>query len=232
MAAIDPNLLNAQWLQYQQSQLSQNAIIPQAVQAQYAPQYTQQYAPPQQQGELVSNETIAAMSQFVESSNTAAIAARQYIQYLQAQLATVDIGYLQLVEFSAQQDALLDLFIHDREFALQYARGAWVRDQVSDEFMSRLANVYLEIAALSPRGASPEQRDPQYTGNPNPAFVAQLQPTPQPQNFIPPLPSSSGNPNNGITMEQYLQAQQQGLVGAARAAAMQNPASLYASLFQ
>jgi hypothetical protein len=227
MAAIDPNLLHAQWLQYQQSQLSQSAIIPQAAQAQYAPQYTQQYAPPQPQGELVSNETIAALSQFVEASNIAAIAAKQYIGYLEQALA----DQIKLIGFSAEQDRLINQFLYDREFALEYARYSWVREDVSDEFMSRLASVYLEIAALSPRGANPEQRNPEFTGNPNPSVAAQLMPPP-PQNFIPPLPSSSGNANNGITMEQYLIAQQQGLVGAARAAAMQNPSSLYASLFQ
>jgi hypothetical protein len=219
MAAIDPNLLHAQWLQYQQSQLSQSAIIPQYAQAQYAPQY----APLQSQGELVSNESIHALSQFIEASNTAAIASAQYIDLLESIMAE----HKKLIDFSAAQDDLIWRFLHDREFTLDYIRGAWIREGISDEFMSRLANVYLEIAALSPRGNNPE-----FTGNKNIKFDAELVRTPQQQNFIPPLPSSGGNGNNGITMEQYLIAQEQGFVGAARAAAMQNPASLYASLFQ
>jgi hypothetical protein len=216
MAAIDPNLLHAQWLQYQQSQLSKSAIIPQ-----YAPQY----APTQPQGEFLDANTIDSIADFIKASNLAAVASAQYIAHLQSELNTMDREYLRLAEFSGIQDALIGKFLFDREFALDYIRGAWPREAITDDFMSRLAEVYLEIAALSPRG-----NDPQYKGNPNPRFDAQVTTAPNYQS-IPPLPN--GNSVGGaITLDQYLAAQQQGQVGAARAAAMANPANLYASLFQ
>lgn len=217
MSAIDPALLQAQWLQLQNSQLAQSAIIP---------QYQQQYAPTQPAGEFVSAETIAALSQFIESANEASIAAAQYINLLES----MAVEHKNLIHFSAAQDDLIFRFLHDREFALDYIRGAWQRDAISDEFMSRFAEVYLEIAALSPRGA-----DPQYKGNSSIQFTAAVVPqnaiAPQP-NLIPPLPSSNGSATPYITMEQYLIAQAQGQVAQARAAALNNPAGLYGALFQ
>lgn len=227
MSGIDPALLQAQWLQYQQGQLSQSAITPQ-YQQQYAPPYAPPYAPTQPAGEFVSTETIAALAQFMESANAASVAAAEYIGLLES----MAIEHKKLIHFSAAQDDLIWRFLHDREFALDYARGAWTRDAISDEFMSRLAEVYLEIAALSPRGTGVGS-NPAYTGNPNIQFTAQVVPqNPAPQNLIPPLPSSSGNATPYITMEQYLIAQQQGQVAQARAAALQNPAGLYSALFQ
>jgi hypothetical protein len=220
MAAIDPNLLHAQWLQYQQSQLSKSAIIPQDI-PQYAPQYAHQYAPNAPQGDYISGETTLALAQFIQDSATAAQAAAEYIKLLESMM----FEHKKLIEFSAAQDDLIWRFLHDREFTLDYIRGAWTREAITDDFMSRLAEVYLEIAALSPRG-----NDPQYSGNPNPVFDAQVTTAPNYQS-IPPLPN--GNSGGGaITLDQYLAAQQQGQVGAARAAAMANPANLYASLFQ
>jgi hypothetical protein len=220
MAAIDPNLLHAQWLQYQQSQLSKSAIIPQG-----APQYAPQYAPNTPQGEFLDANTIDSIADFIKASNLAAVASAQYIAHLQSELNTMDREYLRLAEFSGIQEALIGNFLFNREFALDYIRGAWTREAITDDFMSRLAEVYLEIAALSPRG-----NDPQYKGNPNPRFDAQVTTAPNYQS-IPPLPN--GNSGGGaITLDQYLAAQQQGQVGAARAAAMANPANLYASLFQ
>lgn len=225
-AGIDPAMLQAQWLQHQRSQLSQSAIIPQT--PQYALQYQQtpQYAPQQAQG--LSQSDQYALIEHYEVSQKAAKAAKDYILYLEDAM----IEHFMLMIHSSKQDQLIKKFLFDRDFALQYARYGWVQEPITDRFASGLADAYLEIAALSPYQQSQQHRDPQFTGNPNPTFVAQLQPTMQPQNFIPPLPSSNGNASNGITLDQYLTAQQQGLAGAARAAALQNPASLYASLFQ
>jgi hypothetical protein len=221
MAAIDPNLLHAQWLQYQQSQLSKSAIIPQGI-----PQYAPQYAPNTPQGEFLDANTIDSIADFIKASNIAAVASAQYIAHLQSELNTMDREYLRLAEFSGIQESLIGKFLFDREFALDYIRGAWPREAITDEFMSRLAEVYLEIAALSPRG-----NDPQYKGNPNPRFEAQVTTAPNYQP-IPPLPNGNSGNGGAITLDQYLAAQQQGQVGAARAAAMANPANLYASLFQ
>jgi chromosomal replication initiation ATPase DnaA len=225
MSAIDPALLYQQWAQYQQSQLPTSSVIPQ-----YAPQY----APQQPQGEFVDVDTIAALTRFIDASYKAANDAALYINHLQNQLASVDRAYLDLIGFSESQDRLIERFLFDRDFALQYARTAWILNPVNDRFASDLSDVYLEIAELSPFGQAQlaqqnqQQRDPRFTGSPV-NFSAQL----QAQNSIPPLPNSGGNAiNNGITMEQYLVAQQQGQVAAARAAALQNPANLYAALFQ
>jgi hypothetical protein len=222
MSAIDPALLYQQWAQYQQSQLPTSSAIPQ-----YVPQYPPQYAPQQPQGEFVDVDIIAALTRFVDASYKAANDADLYINHLQNQLANVDRAYLDLIGFSASQDQLIERFLFDRDFALQYARTAWILNPVNDRFASDLADVYLEIAALSPHQQS-QQKNSQYTGSPV-SFSDQL----QPQNSIPPLPNSGGNAiNNGITMEQYLVAQQHGQVAAARAAALQNPSNLYAALFQ
>jgi hypothetical protein len=224
MSAIDPALLQAQWLQYQNSQLSQSAIIPQT------PQYAPQYAPQQPQGEFVSAEVMATITEFIRASNTAADAAAQYISHLQSELATIDRGYLKLAEFSAIQDALIEKFLFDRNFALDYARGTWPIGGVDNDFMSRLADTYLEIAALSP--LAQQSRSPEFTGNPNMQFSAAVTPANVPQMSIPPLPSSNGSASPYITLDQYLAAQQQGQVAQARAAALQNPAGLYGALFQ
>jgi hypothetical protein len=217
MSAIDPALLQAQWLQYQQGQLSQSAIIPQA-NSYYAPQY----APSAPQGEVVSAETMSAITDFVNKAGAASVHASEYIQFLEYQNAILSNGYQELIEFSNVQDELICKFLFDREFTLDYARGAWIREGITDGFMSRLADVYLEIDALSPRG------NREFSGNPNTTFDAVV-PTPQYQNVIPPLPSSSGNDTPYMTMDQYLAAQQQGQVAQARAAAMINPAGLYAA---
>lgn len=168
-----------------------------------------------------------AVTRFIETSAVAANAAAEYINYLQGQIVKVDNEYLRLLAFSGEQDALIEKFLFDRNFALQYARYGWILNPVDDRFASDLANAYLEIAALSPHQQN-QSRNPEFTGNPNIRFDARL----NTQNSIPPLPSSSGNGNGAITMEQYLIAQEQGRAGAARAAAMANPANLYASLFQ
>jgi hypothetical protein len=218
MSAIDPALLYQQWAQYQQSQLPTSSVIP---------QYTPQYAPQQPQGEMVSFEAIDSIVRFFKAAEQHASDAAAYINNLQNQLANADNSYLQLLHFSASQDELIERFLFDRDFALQYARTAWTLNPVHDRFASDLADVYLEIARLSPYQQS-QNREPQYTGSPV-TFSAQL----QPQNSLPPLPNSGGNATTGgITMEQYLVAQQQGQVAAARAAALQNPANLYAALFQ
>lgn len=225
MTGIDPALLQAQWLQYQQGQLAQSAIIP---------QYQQQYAPTNYApnvpatGEFLGTEQIAAIAQFIESANKSAAAAADYINLLES----MAVEHKKLIHFSAAQDDLIFRFLHDREFTLDYVRGAWTRDAISDEFMSRFADVYLEIAALSPRGTGATP-DPEYTGNPNIQFTAQVIPqNSAPQNLIPPLPSSNGSATPYITMEQYLVAQQQGQVAQARAAALNNSAGLYGALFQ
>jgi hypothetical protein len=219
MSAIDPALLYQQWAQYQQSQLPTSSVIPQ-----YAPQY----ALPQPQGDFVSAETIETITQFVADANIAAQNAANYIQYLEQKNTEIGDGYRELIQFSAAQDALIEKFLFNRDFALQYARYAWVQNPVGDRFASDLADAYLEIAALSPyQQSQQQQKNPEFTGSPV-RFSSQL----QPQNFIPPLPNSRSNTSQGITMEEYLIAQQQGQVGAARAAALQNPASLYAALFQ
>lgn len=216
MSAIDPAQLQAQWLQYQQGQLAQSAVIPQA------PQYAYQYAPAQSQGEVLNSEQVAALVGFIESANIAATAAADYINLLES----MAVEHKKLIEFSAAQDDLIWKFLHDRDFTLDYVRGAWIRDAVSDDFMSRFADVYLEIDAESPRGNSR-----QYSGNPDVKLDAVVAPQqPQYQNIIPPLPSSGGNAAPYITMEQYLAAQQQGDIAQSRAAAMQNPAGLYAAL--
>jgi hypothetical protein len=220
MSAIDPALLYQQWAQYQASQLPTSSVIPQ-----YAP--APQYAPPQPQGDFISNDTINALTQFVGDANIAAQDAANYINYLEQLNSQIGDGYRELIQFSAAQDALIEKFLFNRDFALQYARYAWVQNPVSDRFASDLADAYLEIAALSPYQQSQQQRSPEFTGSPV-NFSAQL----QTQNSIPPLPNSGGNTTGGITMEQYLFAQQQGQVAAARAAALQNPANLYAALFQ
>jgi hypothetical protein len=225
MTGIDPALLQAQWLQYQNSQLAQSAIIPQS---QYSPQYLQQ------QGEYLSSQTIDAIGDYIGASQNAANAAGQYIAYLRTELATMDSEYIRLLEFSAIQSVLIEQFLFNREFALDYIRGIWPVAGVSDEFMSRFADAYLEIAALSPMGLQ-QNRNPQYTGNPNTRFdaiVPERVPTPSTQSFIPPLPSSNGGSSPYITLDQYLLAQQQGQVAQARAAALQNPAGLYGALFQ
>jgi hypothetical protein len=225
MSAIDPALLYQQWAQYQQSQLPTSSVIPQ-----YAPQY----APQQPQGEMVSFEAIDSIVRFFKAAEQHANDAAAYINNLQNQLENADNAYLRLLHFSAGQDELIEKFLFDRDFALQYARTAWTLIPVHDRFASDLSDVYLEIARLSPFGQSQiaqenqQQRNPEFTGSPV-NFSAQL----QPQNSLPPLPSSGGNvTTGGITMEQYLIAQQQGQVAAARAAALQNPANLYAALFQ
>ena len=216
MSAIDPAQLQAQWLQYQQGQLAQSAIIP---------QYVPQSVPAQAQGEFISTETSEAIAHFIDKSNAAAFAASQYIEHLEKALAEVDNKYVQLVSFSAQQDELIEKFLFDRNFSLNYARFAWANIPVTNEFMSKLADTYLEIDALSPNGNSRE-----FSGNPNTKFSAAVVPEQvQPQNTIPPLPSSGGNTTPYITMDQYLAAQQQGEIAQARAAAMQNPAGLYAA---
>lgn len=216
MSAIDPAQLQAQWLQYQQGQLAQSAIIPQ-----YAPQY----APAQPQGEFISSEVIEAIASFIRASNLAAVASAQYISCLRSELDQMDSEYLKLRDFSGTQDMLIGKFLFDPVFTLDYIRGTWCQAPITSEFMSRFADVYLEIDALSPNGKSRE-----FSGNPNTNFSAAVVPQrPQYQNTIPPLPSSNGNTTQYITMEQYLAAQQQGEVAQARAAAMQNPAGLYAA---
>lgn len=216
MSAIDPAQLQAQWLQYQQGQLAQSATIPQ-----YAPQY----APAQPQGEFISSEVIEAIASFIRASNLAAIASAQYISHLQSELAQMDSEYCKLHDFSSTQDMLIGKFLFDPVFTLDYIRDAWSQAPITSEFMSRFADVYLEIDALSPNGKSRE-----FSGNPNTSFSAAIVPQqPQYQNTIPPLPSSNGNTTPYITMDQYLAAQQQGEIAQARAAAMQNPAGLYAA---
>lgn len=235
MSAIDPALLQAQWLQYQNSQLAQSAIIPQA--PQYSPYSSAQYhqhAPSQYlpQGEFYDERTIDAIGNYYTASQQAARSASEYIDYLQAQLQIMDASYMQLLEHSGTQDLLIQKFLFDREFTLDYIRGAWIQSEITDDFMARIAKVYLELAERSPRGIEPA-RNPEYSGNPNPQFTAAVVPQPAaPQNFIPPLPSSNGNATPYITMEQYLIAQQQGQVAQARAAALNNPAGLYGALFQ
>lgn len=209
MSAIDPALLQAQWLQYQNNQLAQSAIIP-------------QYLPQQSQGDYVTESQLAAIADFMRSANNAAIAAAEYIGLLEW-MAT---EHSKLIKFSAAQDDLIWRFLHDRDFTLDYVRGAWTKDAIDDNFMNRLANVYLEIAALSPTASIPD-RNPSYTGNPNIQFDAVV-----PQMSIPPLPSSNGSASSYITLDQYLVAQQQGQVAQARAAALRNPAGLYGALFQ
>ncbi|MFA9202310.1 MAG: hypothetical protein ACEQSC_02100, partial [Candidatus Nanopelagicaceae bacterium] len=127
-------------LQYQQGQLAQSAIIP---------QYQQQYTPTQSGGEFVSADTIAAITDFIEKAGIASNAAAQYIAYLQNELATVDRGYVELVQFSGTQDALIERFLFDPVFLLDYIRDAW-SDRISDPMMSRFAAAYLAIAETSP----------------------------------------------------------------------------------
>lgn len=216
MSAIDPAQLQAQWLQYQQGQLAQSAIIP---------QYTSQYAPAQPQGEFLSSEVIDAIADFIRASNLAAIASAQYIAHLRSELNQMDSEYCKLRDFSGTQDMLIGKFLFDPVFTLNYIRDTWTQAPINNEFMSRFADFYLEIDALSPNGRSRE-----FSGNPNTSFSAAIVPQqPQYQNTIPPLPSSGGNTTPYITMDQYLAAQQQGEIAQARAAAMQNPAGLYAA---
>lgn len=180
----------------------------------------------------MSNEAIDAIGSYYTASQWQAKAANEYINYLRGELATVDAEYMRLLEFSATQDMLVAKFLADREFTLDYIRGSWGNDVVTDEFMKRFADVYLEIAALSPFGIREQQlKNPEFTGNPNTRFEAIVPQAPSPQSFIPPLPSSSGSANPYITLDQYLVAQQQGQVAQARAAALQNPAGLYGALF-
>ena len=222
MSAIDPALLQTQWLQYQNNQLAQSAIIP---------QYAHQYAHQQPQGEYISNQTIDAIGDYISASKWAANAGSEYIAYLRSQLATMDSEYTRLLEFSAIQDALIQKFLFNREFTLDYIRGIWPVGGVSDEFMGKFAEAYLEIAALSPL-ANQQNRSPEFTGNPNMRFSAAVVPANAAQMSIPPLPSSNGSATPYITLDQYLAAQQQGQVAQARAAALQNPAGLYGALFQ
>lgn len=234
MSAIDPALLQAQWLQYQQNQLAQSAIIPQV------PQYQQQYQPAQ--GGYLSNETIDAIAHYTKTSEWAASAAAQYINYLRGELSTVDAGYIRLLEFSAIQGAILEKFLFNREFTLDYIRGIWPVNGVDNNFMNKFADVYLEIDELLPL-ADRQNRNPEFTGNQNLRFdavVPQLMQSTIPllpqlvqkQSTIPPLPSSNGSTAPYITLDRYLEAQKHGQLAQVRASALQNPTGLYSALFQ
>lgn len=220
MTSIDPALLQAQYQAMQSQYLPTQATIPS-----YQPQqqYQPQYAPI---NPFANEDTIKRLVEYFDATTARNAAADAYVEYLEALAVRLKHEYNRLFSFSSEQDELITAFLHDRDFALDYARGAWIRQPVTNEFMNSLADVYLEIDALKP--PAPVAQDPQYTGSPV-QFQAQVFPQP---NLIPPLPNTGGNQPNGITLDQMMAAAQQGQLGQARASALRDPSSLYAALFQ
>ncbi len=147
--------------------------------------------------------------------------------------------YARLQDFSNNQHELINRFLYDREFTLQYIRGAWSQRQISPQLANDIADFYLELfhSDIFPKsqetidrlkGQNNQSRNPEFTGSPV-NFNAQL--VPQQQSSIPPLPTNNGQMRQGgITQEQYAMALQNGQVLQARSAALQDPTGLYAAL--
>jgi hypothetical protein len=222
----DPNALLAQYYAMMAHNLPTQSVAPvqQPIQ-----QPIQQFG-----GELLTQEQIAAIVEYIKSSEAVTAAAASWIEYLQTE-------YVKLLNFSANQDNLINLFLHDREFVLAYIRGAWIQQPFDGKLAADIADVYMELDALFPRHR--QNREPQYQGS-DVRFDAQLvngqpsslpqqisltptqQPTQQP-NLIPPLPTSN---NGGITAEQISAMMAAGQSAQALIAARRNPAAIYAAL--
>ena len=237
MSQIDPALLQAQWAAMQGQALPTSAVMTPYQQQQYAPIY-QQYAPPQQYqqpqyepqrqetGEYMDADRIQSIADYIGSAEQASVASAQYIQWLETAL----VEHFKLMEWSQFQNQLIEGFLYDRDFALEYARYGWTANPIDDDFANKLANVYMEIHAQTPFGIAKARED---RANKPINFAAQV-PYPQQPNsppyVIPPLPNSGGNGYQAITLEQMSLAAQNGQLGQARAAALQNPLNLYAAL--
>lgn len=224
-ANIDPALLQAQWASLQPGMLPTGAVIPQQ---QYAPNY-QQYAPPQSEQYLSVNQ-IADITDYLVAADRAAVAASQYILYLE----NIVIEHGNLAEFSQNQHDLIQAFLFDRDFAMEYARYGWTAKPIDDNFAAKLANFYMELHEQTPFGIA-KYREEMASKPMN--FDAQVpyphrQTPQQPAYSIPPLPNSGGNGYQAVTMDQMMQAAQSGQLGNARAAAMRDPSNLYAQLLQ
>lgn len=245
---IDPAYLMAQWQAMQSANLPTSATIPtipiapnltqEQLLAQAYPQYFR--AQPQQlpqeqlpQGEFLDRQQLNAIVDFVKASNIAAEAARLWVDKLESE-------YERLLNFSVAQDELISRFLFDREFTLNYIRGAWIQDPIDNDFACNVADVYLELDKLFPRHQKP-QSNPQS----NPQFDARLMPngTIAPlnaplnlpasipaQNLIPPLPNSNNN-GQGFTAEDYAIAMQNGYIAQAKAAALKDAKVLYGQIF-
>lgn len=168
------------------------------------------------------------------------MAAEQYVNYLKSVINYVFSEYTRLQDFSNNQHELINKFLYDREFTLQYIRGAWSQKQISPQLANDIADFYLELfhSDIFPKSQETidrlknqnnQSRNPEFTGSPV-NFSAQLVP-PQQQSSIPPLPTNNGQmKQGGITPDQYAMALQNGQVLQARSAALQDPTGLYAAL--
>lgn len=174
--------------------------------AQYLPQNLPQATP--------TNNLEAQQRQYINSLEAESKAAAEYIYCLESLLY---VGQ-KVAEFSQEQDYLINQFLHNPEFTLAYISGAWYNQKFSDEFLSGLSQLFLAISDNHPL---PENKGGDSL-NPQQPQIPQMPP-------LPPLPTSfnGGNINGG----ELINAAKNGNP-AAMAAALQNPALMYQSLFQ
>jgi hypothetical protein len=224
LTSIDPSVLMAQWAAMQSQNLPTQATIGQSNvnnYQHYQPQQSQQY------GQLTDAQ-MGAIAEYIQISQVAADRAARYINFLESAV----LEYFKLAEFSTKQDNLINKFLYDREFALEYIRGAWIQAPFDREFASRIADVYLEFDAYFPKK---QDRNPEFTGSPV-NYAAQIvsnngNPQVVPP-VIPPLPNSGNTSVGAITPQQYFQAINEGQVVAAKAAALRDPTALFAAIFE
>lgn len=236
MASIDPALFLAQWQALQRQNLpTTSAIVDPILQPQIQqPIYQQTYQQPA--GEFLTDSQLYAIAEYLKASQAASVAAANWIEFLQQQ-------YLQLAQFSAAQDGLINRFLYDRDFAIKYAYDAWLNGSIDRNFATKLANLYLAAEQQFEHRNDPEYvarkesnqagRNPEFTGSPI-TFDARLVPQQVPQQIpssIPPLPTNNGSQSGSIDIQQYWNAVNNGQSAQARLAAMQNPAKLYEALF-
>jgi hypothetical protein len=237
MGNIDPAVLLAQWQALQAQNLPQtavpivnNPINPVLQQYQQAAGLTQQVA--QQttvSGEFLTQPQIDALTNFIQSANNLSVAAENYVSFLESE-------YSKLRDFSNKQHNLIERFLHDREFTLEYIRGAWVMESIDNELANAIATVYMEIDRLFPRNQQqqPPIQNPAYTGG-NVRMDAQIVDTaaPTPYVSIPALPNGNASVDPGsITVEQYFAARNNGNMREAVLAAYRDPTALYAAMYR
>lgn len=238
MTSIDPAVLLAQWQALQTQNLPQTAIPvvnnpvnPVLQQYQQAAGLAQQ-APQQTtvNGDFLSQSQIDALVNFIQAANNTSIAAENYVSFLESE-------YSRLRDFSNNQHKLIERFLYDREFTLEYIRGAWIQESIDNELANAIATVYMEIDKLFPRNQQQPQppiKNPAYTGG-NIRMDAQIVDTaaPTPYVSIPALPNSNVSVDPGpITVEQYFAARDNGNMREAVLAAYRDPTALYAAMYR
>lgn len=217
-ASIDPNVLLAQYAALQRGNLPTGATI--------APQFNTPARPETGASDgILTDVQVYAISQYISDLETANLAADAYIKQLEAIAAYA----AESIEFSTAQDSLIQQFLNHPEFVLNYIRGSWINYVIPDNFMDDFSKVYLEIANEY------KAQNPDTTADPNTANsqqFAKAMPSAPVLYQLPPIPQSTGTNGGTMTFEQYQNALESGQSAQAKAAAILNPASLYAELFK